>query len=171
MGFPRQEYWSGLPFPNPGDLPHPSIEPVFTALQADCSPSKPPGLPEQKAKSRKMAARPCDHHLRWHRGGISHQNHYEGLTPWKMVHKLRAFMVPTPRPVLTRLWGFWVHLPCVCSFAQRIFSAKGSHPRLLHWQEDSLSTVPPGQLLPTDPQYQNVICCCEIFNTGALAIV
>ena len=39
------------------------------------------------------------------------------------------------------------------------------------WQEDSLPTVPPGQLLPTDPQYQNVICCCEIFNTGTLAIV
>ena len=35
MGFPRQEYWSGLPFPNPGDLPHSSIEPVFPALQAD----------------------------------------------------------------------------------------------------------------------------------------
>ena len=28
MGFPRQEYWSGLPFPPPGDLPHPGIEPV-----------------------------------------------------------------------------------------------------------------------------------------------
>ena len=29
MGFPRQEYWSGLPFPPPGDLPHPGIEPEF----------------------------------------------------------------------------------------------------------------------------------------------
>ena len=28
MGFPRREYWSGLPFPSPGDLPHPGIEPV-----------------------------------------------------------------------------------------------------------------------------------------------
>ena len=28
MGFPRQEYWSGLPFPSPGDLPDPGIEPV-----------------------------------------------------------------------------------------------------------------------------------------------
>ena len=38
MGFPRQEHWSGLPFPPPGDLPHPGIEsesPVFLALQAD----------------------------------------------------------------------------------------------------------------------------------------
>ena len=38
MGFPRQEYWSGLPFPAPGDLPDPGIESmstVFPALQAD----------------------------------------------------------------------------------------------------------------------------------------
>ena len=35
MGFPRQEYWSGLPFPSPGDLPDPRIEPVSPALQAD----------------------------------------------------------------------------------------------------------------------------------------
>ena len=35
MGFPRQEYWSGLPFPAPGDLPDPGIEPRSPALQAD----------------------------------------------------------------------------------------------------------------------------------------
>ena len=34
-GFPRQEYWSGLPFPSPGDLPDPEIEPKSPALQAD----------------------------------------------------------------------------------------------------------------------------------------
>ena len=33
MGFPRQEYWSGLPFPSPGDVPDPGIEPGFPALQ------------------------------------------------------------------------------------------------------------------------------------------
>ena len=32
MGFPRQEYWSGLPFPSPGDLPDPEIEPVSPGL-------------------------------------------------------------------------------------------------------------------------------------------
>ena len=32
MGFSRQEYWSGLPFPSPGDLPDPGIEPGFPAL-------------------------------------------------------------------------------------------------------------------------------------------
>ena len=35
MGFSRQEYWSGLPFPSPGDLPSPGIEPRSPALQAD----------------------------------------------------------------------------------------------------------------------------------------
>ena len=34
-GFPRQEYWSGLPFPSPGDLPDPGIKPMSPALQAD----------------------------------------------------------------------------------------------------------------------------------------
>ena len=35
MRFPRQEYWSGLPFPSPGDFPSPGIEPVSPALQID----------------------------------------------------------------------------------------------------------------------------------------
>ena len=41
MGFSRQEYWSGLPFPSPGDLPDPGIEPMSPALQADALPSDP----------------------------------------------------------------------------------------------------------------------------------
>ena len=43
MGFSRQECWSGLPFPFPGDLPDPGIEPGSPALQADALPSEPPG--------------------------------------------------------------------------------------------------------------------------------
>ena len=43
MGFSRQEYWSGLPFPSPGDLPDPGIEPRSPALQADALTSEPPG--------------------------------------------------------------------------------------------------------------------------------
>ena len=41
MGFSRQEYWSGLPFPSPGDLPNPEIEPGSPALQTDTLFSKP----------------------------------------------------------------------------------------------------------------------------------
>ena len=45
MGFPREEYWSGLPFPSPKDFPDPGIEPGSPALRADASPSEPPGNP------------------------------------------------------------------------------------------------------------------------------
>ena len=45
MEFSRQEYWSGLPFPSPGDLPDPGNEPGSPALQADDLPSEPPGKP------------------------------------------------------------------------------------------------------------------------------
>ena len=41
MGFSRQEYWSGLPFPSPGDFPNPGIEPGSPALQEDALPSEP----------------------------------------------------------------------------------------------------------------------------------
>ena len=41
MGFSRQEYWSGLPFPSPGDLPDPGIEPRSPTLQADALTSVP----------------------------------------------------------------------------------------------------------------------------------
>ena len=43
MEFSRQEYWSGLPFSSPGDLPDPGIEPRSPALQADALLSEPPG--------------------------------------------------------------------------------------------------------------------------------
>ena len=45
MGFSRQEYWSGLPFPSPGDLPNPGIEPGSPTLEADALTSEPPGKP------------------------------------------------------------------------------------------------------------------------------
>ena len=46
MGFSRQEYWSGLPFPSPGDLPDTGIEPRFPALEADALTSETPGKPQ-----------------------------------------------------------------------------------------------------------------------------
>ena len=45
VGFSRQEYWSGVPFPSPGDLPDPGIEPKSPGLQADALPSEPQGKP------------------------------------------------------------------------------------------------------------------------------
>ena len=48
MGFSRQECSSGLPFPSPGDLPDPGIEPGSPALQADALPTEPSGKPLEK---------------------------------------------------------------------------------------------------------------------------
>ena len=48
MGFSRQEYWSGLTFPSPGDLPDPGTEPGSPALQAVSLPFEPPGKPQKE---------------------------------------------------------------------------------------------------------------------------
>ena len=53
MEFSSQEYCSGLPFPSPGDLPDPGIEPWSPALQADALLSEPPGKPRQYIKKQK----------------------------------------------------------------------------------------------------------------------
>ena len=50
LGFSRQEYLSGLPFPSPGDLPNPGTKPRSPALQADALTSEPPGKPKPLAK-------------------------------------------------------------------------------------------------------------------------
>ena len=50
VGFSRQEYWSGLLFSSPGDLPNPRIEPRSPTLQADSLTSEPPGMPGRDAR-------------------------------------------------------------------------------------------------------------------------
>ena len=67
MEFSGQEYWSGLPFPSPGDLPDPGMEPGSPALQADSLPSEPPGKPSTvrtiifKKKQRKFRNCRCNY--------------------------------------------------------------------------------------------------------------
>ena len=61
MGFSRQVYWSGLPFPSPGDLPDPGIEPRSPALQADALPSEPPGKPTEELYKKDLCD-PDNHH-------------------------------------------------------------------------------------------------------------
>ena len=46
MGFPRQKYWSGLPFPSPGDHPNPGIEPESLGLAGGLITTMPPGKPQ-----------------------------------------------------------------------------------------------------------------------------
>ena len=57
MGFSRQEYWSGLPFSSPGDLPDPGIEPGFPALEADALTSEPSGT---HSKNKWLYAHGCE---------------------------------------------------------------------------------------------------------------
>ena len=49
MGFPSQEYWSGLSFSPPGDIPGPGMEPGSPALQEDSLPTKPSGFCERES--------------------------------------------------------------------------------------------------------------------------
>ena len=55
--FSRQEYWSGLPFPSPGDLPNSGTEPGSPALQADSLQSEPPGKNRKEKKGFPVASR------------------------------------------------------------------------------------------------------------------
>ena len=60
MGFPRQEYWSGLPFPSPGDLSDPGIEPGSPALADRFFTIEPPGVEIHEEKKKKEI--PASHH-------------------------------------------------------------------------------------------------------------
>ena len=54
MAFSRQEYWSGLPFPSPGDLPKPGIEPGSPASQAYSLPTEPLGKPVRRLSTKEL---------------------------------------------------------------------------------------------------------------------
>ena len=55
MEFSRQKYWCGLPFPPPGNLPDPGIEPRSPAMQADALPSETPGKPSMEGEGNSEA--------------------------------------------------------------------------------------------------------------------
>ena len=57
MDFSRQKYWSGSPFPSPGDLPNPGVKPGSPTLQADTLPSEPPGKPGELEEGQFSLAR------------------------------------------------------------------------------------------------------------------
>ena len=59
MGFPRQEHWSGLLFPPPGDLPNPGIEPRSSALAGGFFTAEPPGKPLTMCESESEVAQSC----------------------------------------------------------------------------------------------------------------
>ena len=79
MGFSRQEYWNGLPFPSPGDLPNPGIEPRSPALRADALPSEPPG----KLKVKKPCASDFTFTFHFHASGKEMATHSSVLA-WRI---------------------------------------------------------------------------------------
>ena len=76
MGFSRQEYWRGLLFPSPGNLPNPGIEPWSPVLQADSLLSEPPGEPLRKFMMM-LKTNPLGLALNLYSPGMSHWVSYE----------------------------------------------------------------------------------------------
>ena len=81
MGFSRQEHWSGLPFPSPGDLPNPGIEPRYPALQAGSFPSE----SSEKPSIMKMP-------FRFHR--TCGFDPWVGKTPWRRKWQPTPVLLP-----------------------------------------------------------------------------
>ena len=84
----RQEYWSGLPFPSPGDLPNPGMEPGSPALQADSLPSEPQGKPCET-----LAVFPALHRISWKLADFIHSS-------WRL---LVPFLSLAPPPCFSPL--------------------------------------------------------------------
>ena len=83
MGFSRQEYWNGVPFPSPGDLPDSGIEPRSPALeQADALTSEPPGKPSNRSTYSQSYGFSTSHIQMWE------LYHKEGWVP-----KNRCFLI------------------------------------------------------------------------------
>ena len=93
MGFSRQEYWSGLPFPSPGDLPNPGVKSRSPILQVDSLPSEPPGKSHSLALGvEDMGTELC----KWSLNPDAHQIFY---VEWKHI-------VPT--------YGHYCNYTCWC---------------------------------------------------------
>ena len=134
MGFSRQEYWSGLPFPPPGDLPDSGIEPASPASSGGFSTTEPPGKPFGWIVVKAIPANTCSFWI-WHRVALLNHslcNHSHGLADLGLggVGKpgawARALMVSenTARgPVWANKWSphfpftFALHLTFACPAA------------------------------------------------------
>ena len=102
MEFSRQEYWSGMPFPSPGDLPDPGIQPKFPTLQADSLSSESPGKPKNTGVGSLSLLQLIFLtqelywgflHCRWILYQLSYQGRYDnmtncGINEWILCHVL-----------------------------------------------------------------------------------
>ena len=112
MGFSRQEYWSGLPFPSPGDLPNPGIESRSPILQADTLTSEPPGKPLVS--------------------GILFKIYLNICLTWKNNQEVSIFY-PTPAP--------WIAAKIEAIAFKSLFSIKMMVPVEFNWKSQSDSQV------------------------------
>ena len=124
MGFFRQEYWNGLPFPSLGDLPDPGIEPGSPVFQADALTSEPPG-------------KPYDWLVCWSSVQFSSVLSRVRLfaTPWNAALQASC---PSPLPELAQTHIHWVgdaiqpsHLLCPLLLLPSIFSRVFSNESVL----------------------------------------
>ena len=92
MGFSRQEYWSGLPFPSPGVLPNPGTEPGSPALQADSLLSEPPGKPSPSFTRCQILCRVLGYHGVLSKTILTFEYLLWGLTGVVQLSSQRRFM-------------------------------------------------------------------------------
>ena len=112
MGFSRQEYWSGLPFPSPGHLPDPGIEPGSPTLQANALTSEPPGKPI-----------PLDHPSAPALSTLSHASNLD----WQFISHMIMYMFQChspksshPRPLPQSPKDCSIHLCPFCCLTYRV---------------------------------------------------
>ena len=91
-GFSWQEYWSGLPLPSPGDLPHPGTEVGSPALQADSFPVEPPGKP-WSTNTHFRVWLVCKYFLRFSKGNFWVKDYENGRL---LVHVINLLCKRTP---------------------------------------------------------------------------
>ena len=129
MEFSRQKYWSGLPFPSPGDIPNPGIEPRTPALQADALPSEPPGKPPRNYMLLLLSCFSCVRlcatpetaaHQAPPSLGFSRQEHWSGLPfPSPMHERKSESEVTHSCPTLATPWTAAYQTPLSMGFSRQ----------------------------------------------------
>ena len=100
MEFSRQEYWSGLPFPSPGDLLDPGIEPRSPSLWADSLPTEQPGNTKKKKKKKK---KPPIKKTTKNRGELLNHKRPDSLIQWIVGGTCKFAFVPGSQVILMLL--------------------------------------------------------------------